>query len=99
MFFYLVSLALLIYLVIVKRHAFRGDLTDDDVSFYNSTASTWTLATPRTTWETDILVNPITLVQSSQFAPQGRVLEQHEPRAVHVPASDFFPADTSVRDP
>ena len=24
---------------------------DDDVSFYNSTASTWTLATPRTTWE------------------------------------------------
>ena len=27
---------------------------DDDVSFYNSTASTWTLATPRTTWESDI---------------------------------------------
>ena len=25
--------------------------SDDDVSFYNSTASTWTLATPRTTWE------------------------------------------------
>ena len=25
---------------------------DDDVSFYNSTASTWTLATPRTNWET-----------------------------------------------
>ena len=24
---------------------------DDDVSFYNSTASTWTLATPRTTWK------------------------------------------------
>ena len=24
---------------------------DDDVSFCNSTASTWTLATPRTTWE------------------------------------------------
>ena len=24
---------------------------DDDVYFYNSTASTWTLATPRTTWE------------------------------------------------
>ena len=24
---------------------------DDDVSVYNSTASTWTLATPRTTWE------------------------------------------------
>ena len=23
----------------------------DDVSFYNSTASSWTLATPRTTWE------------------------------------------------
>ena len=22
-----------------------------DVTFYNSTASTWTLATPRTTWE------------------------------------------------
>ena len=22
-----------------------------DVSFYNSTASSWTLATPRTTWE------------------------------------------------
>ena len=28
-----------------------GDDDDDDVSFYNSTASTWTLATPRTTWE------------------------------------------------
>ena len=27
------------------------DDDDDDVSFYNSTASTWTLATPRTTWE------------------------------------------------
>ena len=26
---------------------------DDDVSFYNSTASTWTLATPRTTWESN----------------------------------------------
>ena len=24
---------------------------DDDVSFYNSTTSSWTLATPRTTWE------------------------------------------------
>ena len=28
---------------------------DDDVSFYNSTASTWTLATPRTTWESHML--------------------------------------------
>ena len=27
---------------------------DDDVSFYNSTASTWTLATPRTTRESPI---------------------------------------------
>ena len=27
------------------------DDDEDDVSFYNSTASTWTLATPRTTWE------------------------------------------------
>ena len=26
-------------------------LRHDDVSFYNSTASSWTLATPRTTWE------------------------------------------------
>ena len=26
-----------------------------DVSFYNSTASTWTLATPRTTWESLLL--------------------------------------------
>ena len=29
----------------------------DDVSFYNSTASTWTLATPRTTWESIYLDN------------------------------------------
>ena len=28
-------------------------LTRSDVSFYNSTASTWTLATPRTTWESN----------------------------------------------
>ena len=28
-----------------------GSTGDDDVSFYNITASTWTLATPRTTWE------------------------------------------------
>ena len=27
---------------------------DDDVSFYNSTASTGTLATPRTTWESNV---------------------------------------------
>ena len=27
------------------------DDDDDDVSFYNSTAFSWTLATPRTTWE------------------------------------------------
>ena len=30
---------------------------DDDVSFYNSIASTWTLATPRTTWETYVSKN------------------------------------------
>ena len=29
---------------------------DDNVSFYNSTASTWTLATPRPTWESYIIV-------------------------------------------
>ena len=29
----------------------RVHYDDDDVSFYNSTASSWTLATPRTTWE------------------------------------------------
>ena len=31
------------------------DDDDDDVSFYNSTASTWTLATPRTTWDVNYL--------------------------------------------
>ena len=29
---------------------------DDDVSFDNGTASTWTLATPRTTWESIVAV-------------------------------------------
>ena len=33
------------------RTAVSMHLCDYDVSFYNSTASTWTLATPRTTWE------------------------------------------------
>ena len=32
-------------------HTFPGD-----VSFYNSTASSWTLATPRTTWESIIKI-------------------------------------------
>ena len=31
----------------------------DDVSFYNSTASTWTLATPRTTWEAHAVTNTV----------------------------------------
>ena len=30
---------------------------DDDVSFYNSTASTWTLATPRTIWCTYMYIS------------------------------------------
>ena len=34
---------------------------DDDVSFYNNTASTWTLATPRTTWESSIEYRTATL--------------------------------------
>ena len=28
-----------------------------DASFYNSTVSTWTLATPRTTWELELAIN------------------------------------------
>ena len=35
---------------------YLGINDDDDVSFYNSTASTWTLATPRTTRESIISV-------------------------------------------
>ena len=37
----------------------RVHLFDDDVSFYNSIASTWTLATPRTTWESMFMFHSV----------------------------------------
>ena len=40
-----------------------GKIAYDDVSFFNSTASTWTLATPRATWES--YQNPIRILSES----------------------------------
>ena len=37
--------------IINKNTVHESKYDDDDVSFYNSNASTWTLATPRSTWE------------------------------------------------
>ena len=41
------------------------------VSVYNSTASTWTLATPRTTWESNQAVYSIQLTHLSSFTSEG----------------------------
>ena len=39
------------HIIIADADVIITSNNDDDVSFYNSTASIWTLATPRTTWQ------------------------------------------------
>ena len=46
------------------------DDDDDDVSFYNSTASTWTLVTERTTWESNYSTNKSKNDQSKKNCPE-----------------------------
>ena len=45
-----------------------------DVSFYNSTASTWTLATPRTTWESLLIGNSLATPSTTCYSkPKYRI--------------------------
>ena len=65
-FGYFDPVSMLDLFLIININIFWGDLTNvsdktktlqhftHDVSFYNNSASTWTLATPRTTWESRI---------------------------------------------
>ena len=57
---------------------------DDDVSFFNSTASTWTLATPRTTIKTHVYDKPHPLRFSQGTHPRCCGQRNRRPRCSYV---------------
>ena len=52
----------------------------DDVSFYNSTASSWTLATPRTTWEYGV---------NNALLNHYSVLQERDCQWLHQPSTEL----------
>ena len=62
-----------------ERHSLKLN-DDDDVPFYNSNASTWTLATSRSTWESKYLLRTWIIFQHRMPSSHRSVSQRQTPR-------------------